>query len=37
MVGQFWCSHADDQQERFLYKLDVEIIFSYGSLSYTCI
>ena len=26
MAGQFSCVHADDQQERFLYKLDVEYI-----------
>ena len=30
MARQFWHSQADDQQEGFLYKLDVEYIFSYS-------
>ena len=27
MAGQFWCSCAENQQEKFLYKLDVEYTY----------
>ena len=30
MAGQFWSLRADNQKERFFYKLDVEYIFSYN-------